>query len=538
MKKIFGPLLFCFLFNLALAQMPAREFPKNPTPKDSVSLDSLSLINDWTDSLLEADSSSVFFKKLIDSSGKKVKFILKDIEVARRYDSLQLRRLYDTDLYDSISTFVNLESYPDSVVIDLPTDTLKARLAKLDAKTPFKVVYHPILESVIKSFLKRRPQSLQRLLNLSEYYYPMFERALDAEDVPLEIKHLAVVESALNPLARSRVGATGLWQFMFQTGKIYSLELNSFVDERSDPVKSTEAAAAYLADLYKIFGDWDLVLAAYNSGPGNVNKAIRRSGGYDNYWSIRPFLPRETQGYLPAFLATLYIFEYADAHGLQRGREQIKLFETDTITVKQSVSFKQLSEILDVSEEDLAFLNPAYKLKIIPYVEGKEYSVRLPKYHAGLFVSNEKEIYAYLQQQQEAEKSKLPDFEAIESATVYRVRSGDYLGKIAERHGVSVRQIMQWNGLRNHNLRIGQRLTIYPKNPVVKSAPTTTTNVSQNQKVTPENGNVSYYTVQPGDSLWSIAQKFQGVSVENLKEWNGIRGNSLKPGMKLKMLKI
>lgn len=206
--------------------------------------------------------------------------------------------------------------------------------------------------------------------------------------------------------------------------------------------------------------------------------------------------------------------------------------------MKQSVSFKQLSEILDVSEEDLAFLNPAYKLKIIPYVEGKEYSVRLPKYHAGLFVSNEKEIYAYLQQQQEAEKSKLPDFEAIESATVYRVRSGDYLGKIAERHGVSVRQIMQWNGLRNHNLRIGQRLTIYPKNPVVKSAPTTTTNVSQNQKVTPENGNVSYYTVQPGDSLWSIAQKFQGVSVENLKEWNGIRGNSLKPGMKLKMLKI
>lgn len=537
MNKIFGAFGLSLFFCMAFGQSPVREFPKNPPLKDSVSTDTLLIINEMVGKLLEADSSSMFFNKIVDTSGNKVKFILKDIEIARRYDSLHLRRLYDADLFDSIYTVVNLENYPDSVLVDLPTDTLKARLQKLDAKTPFKVIYHPILESVIKTFLKRRPQSLQRLLNLSEYYYPMFERVLDAEGVPLEIKHLAVVESALNPLAKSRVGATGLWQFMYQTGKMYHLDLNSYVDERSDPLKSTEAAASYLADLYQIFGDWDLVLAAYNSGPGNVNKAIRRSGGYDNYWSIRPFLPRETQGYLPAFLATFYIFEYAEEHGLQRGRTQIKLFETDTIRVKKSLTFKQLSDILDVSQEDLAFLNPAYKLKVIPYVVGKNYTVRLPKYHSGLFVNNENEIYAYLQQEEETQKAKLPDFEAIESATVYRVRSGDYLGKIAERFGVTVSQLKQWNGLRSNNLRIGQRLTIYPKNPMAKT--TQNSNKStQSKGANAENGQTQYYTVQPGDSLWSIAQKFQGVSVEKLKAWNGIRGNNLKPGMKLKMMKI
>ncbi|MDT8415444.1 MAG: LysM peptidoglycan-binding domain-containing protein [Flavobacteriaceae bacterium] len=523
------------LFFVAAGQQKRTDFLKHPKVTDTIKSDSLLQMDEFAVHLLDSDSTFTFFKKEVDTTSNKVTFHLKDHPVALKYDSLFLRKMYDESLYDSIHTVVALENTPDEAyVVNLPTDTLKARLRMLDSKTPFNIAYNPILEQVIHTFLQKRRKSLQRLINLSEYYYPMFETQLDAADVPLEIKHLAIVESALNPVARSRVGATGLWQFMFQTGKMYGLELNSFVDDRSNPLKSTQAAAKYLSDLYKIFGDWDLVLAAYNSGPGNVNKAIRRSGGYQNYWNIRPFLPRETQGYLPAFLATLYIFEYAEAHGFERGRSQIKMFETDTIQVKKSISFKQLSQILSIPEQDIYFLNPSYKLKIIPHVEGKNYWVRLPKSHAGLFVTNEKDIYAYLDQEAAKGKASLPDFKAMEAATVYRVRSGDFLGKIAERYGVSVNQIKQWNGLRNNNLRIGQRLTIYPKNPTVVK--TSQAQLPQ-ATVTSTSGNEMIYTVKNGDSLWSIAQKFPGVSVENIKEWNGIRSNNLKPGMKLKLLK-
>ena len=215
--------------------------------------------------------------------------------------------VYNNSLYDTLTSAVSNQSYEPIYYPELPTDTLKKRLAVLDAKTPFNIAYNPSLESVIKGYLKNRKRSTETLIHRSQYYFPMFEEVLDKHNLPLEIKYLAVVESALKPRAKSRVGATGLWQFMFATGKQYGLEVSSYVDERCDPLRSTNAAAKYLASLYKTFGDWDLALAAYNSGPGNVTKAIRRSGGYQNYWNIRPFLPRETAGYLPAFLATLYI---------------------------------------------------------------------------------------------------------------------------------------------------------------------------------------------------------------------------------------
>ena len=193
----------------------------------------------------------------------------------------------------------------------------------------------------------------------SEYYFPMFEKELDNHNIPLEIKYLAIVESALKPRAKSRVGATGLWQFMFATGKQFGLNVSSYVDERSDPIKSTEAACKYLASLYRIYGDWDLALAAYNSGPGNVTKAIRRSGGYKNYWNIRRHLPRETAGYLPAFLATTYIFEYAEEHGFQPNKHEITYIETDTIRVKKMISLDQVAEVTGIKIEELQFLNPS-----------------------------------------------------------------------------------------------------------------------------------------------------------------------------------
>ena len=454
---------------------------------------------------------------------------LEDMELAAKVDEKWLNELYSETLFDTIYESVTELTYDPIDYPELPSDTLKARLAKLNAKTPFNIEYNPSLESVIKNYLKNRRQSLQRLMGLSHYYFPMFERELDNYDIPLEVKYLAIVESALKPRARSRVGATGLWQFMFTTGKMYGLDVSSYVDERRDPIKSTEAAAKYLAKLYEVFGDWDLALAAYNSGPGNVSKAIRRSGGYENYWNIRPHLPRETAGYVPAFLATMYIFEYAKEHGFTPEKPLYQYVETDTVRVKQMITLDQVSEVTGIKIEELQYLNPAYKLDIIPYIEDENYTLRLPRYAIGKFVANEEAIYAYAKAEFDKREKPLPQFFENDTKVTYRVKSGDYLGKIARNYGVRVSQIKQWNGLRSNNLRIGQRLTIYPRNPVSTPVVQSTQVV---KTVTNSKGNKTYI-VQKGDSLWSIAQKFPGVSVQNIKDWNDISGNNLKIGTKL-----
>ena len=483
------------------------------------------------DSLIDGNKNlSKIIKAQIDSVSA-LSFL--DNDHAASIDEKWLEELYGNDLYDSISKSISELTFEEVDYPELSTETLKARLKVLNTKTPFNVEYNPGLESVIKSYLKNRRESLQRLITLSTYYFPMFEQELDSHDIPLEIKYLAIVESALKPRAKSRVGATGLWQFMYSTGKMYGLDVSSYVDERSDPIKSTEAATKYLSKLYEIFGDWDLALAAYNSGPGNVTKAIRRSGGYQNYWNIRHNLPRETAGYLPAFLATMYIFEYAEEHGFTKAKPEFVYKETDTVRVKQMITLDQVSEVTGVAIEELQFLNPSYKLEIIPYIKDENYTLRLPRNVIGPFVNNENQIYAYAKVEFDKREKPLPQFFEAESKTIYRVRSGDFLGKIARKYGVRVSQIKQWNGLRSNNISIGQRLTIYPSKPY-------TTQVSTNKpgssvKLNPSN--VTYYTVKEGDSLWSISQKFSGVSVQNIKDWNDISGNHLKPGMKLKISK-
>ena len=455
---------------------------------------------------------------------------LKDNELAAKIDEKWLEELYSSSLYDTIYKSVSELEYEEVYYPELPTDTLKKRLAELNAKSPFNIEYNPSLESVIKHYLKNRRESLEKLMALSSYYFPMFERELDAYDIPLEVKYLSIVESALKPRAKSRVGATGLWQFMFTTGKMYGLNVSSYVDERSDPIKSTEAACKYLASLYKIFGDWDLALAAYNSGPGNVSKAIRRSGGYQNYWNIRPFLPRETAGYLPAFLATTYIFEYAEEHGFVPPKPEVNYFATDTIRVKQMITLDQVSEITGAKIEELQFLNPSYKLDIIPFIKDENYTLRLPIEYVGKFVANEDSIYAYAKAEFDKREKPLPQFFDSDTKIRYRVRSGDYLGKIARKFGVRVSQIKQWNGLRSNNIRVGQRLTIYPRKP-------NTAAISQKPKSTSTKkasaANKTTYKVREGDSLWSISQKFPGVSIQNIKDWNDISGSKLKPGMVL-----
>jgi membrane-bound lytic murein transglycosylase D len=340
------------------------------------------------------------------------------------------------------------------------------------------------------------------------------------------------VESALKPKAKSRVGATGLWQFMYPTGKQYKLKVSSYVDERQDPIKATIAACNYLNDLYKIFGDWDLALAAYNSGPGNVSKAIRRSGGYKNYWNIRPFLPRETAGYVPAFYATMYLFTYAQEHKLTGSTPKIHFFETDTILVKKTVSFDQITEQTGIPTAMLQLLNPEYKLDIIPFVKGRNYTLRIPRQQVSNFLKNEEALYVLVDTDLAKREQPLPQYFEMDKRIRYRVINGDYLGKIAYKYGVRVSDIKRWNGLKNNNLRIGQRLSIYPKRlRVPKTSKTTvTSNVSK--------GKPTIYIVKKGDSLWTIAKKFKKVTVNQIKEWNNIwSGKTIQPGKKLKIFK-
>lgn len=517
-------------------------------------------------------------------------------------DSLWMKELANQDLFDGMQEDL-AKVNPDEVVsYNLSTELLKERLAKMDAKSPFNIEYTQSLENVIKSYLKNRPRAYERLMAISEYYFPMFEEHLAKYNVPIEIKYLAIVESALNPRARSRVGAGGLWQFMYATGKQYGLEVNSYVDERNDPLKATEAACQYLSSLYNIFGDWDLVLASYNSGPGNVTKAIRRSGQYRNYWNIRKHLPQETQGYVPAFLATMYIYEYQKEHGIKPKKAPLTYFETDTIMVKRQMSFKQVAQLLDVPVQQLQFLNPIYKLDVIPFMADKPHFLRLPKDKIALFTSNEKAIYAYVDH--EDSKRERPNYRlnpiverndstalAYQSGSkkkksvatkTYTVKRGDNLGEIANKYGVSVAEIKKWNRVKGNNIMPGQRLKIQKEVMVTVSVKeaiavketkpkehkevkeSVTTVVAENTK-TPATADETdepivpvdtrtavaarepvkkrdinfeeerMYIVQKGDSLFSIAKKHPGVTVENLKNWNQIQGESIQPGMKLKV---
>ena len=381
----------------------------------------------------------------------------------QKIDSLVLETQYRSPLSDNINYVIKGLKAKEKVIDKIPTSVLKERLKHLDNTTPFFIEYNPILENVINSYLKYRKKYYPRLMAKAEYYFPMFEKYLDQFDIPLEMKYLAIVESTLNPKARSRVGARGLWQFMYLTGRQYKLNVSSYVDERQDPIKATIAACKYLSDLYNIFGDWDLALAAYNSGPGNVSKAIKRSGGYRNYWNLRQYLPRETAGYVPAFYATMYLFKYAKEHGLAPENPPIYHFATDTIQIKRTVSFDQIFLKTGIDTEMLQFLNPAYKLDIIPYVKGKNYAVTLPRNATVNFLNKEKEIYALADQDDAKREKPLPKYLELNRRIRYKVRSGDYLGKIARKFGVRVSQIKKWNRLRNNNLKIGQRLTVYPR---------------------------------------------------------------------------
>ena len=488
--------------------------------------------------------------------------------LASRVDSLWMNELTSLDLYNTITADIENVNIDEKVDFELPTALLKERLAAMDAKSPFNIEYNQGLENIIKSFLKNRKKSFERLMGVSEYYFPLFEEALAKQNVPLEIKYLAVVESALNPRAVSKMGATGLWQFMFHTGKQYGLKIDSYVDERSDPLKSSEAATQYMTNMYKMFGDWDLVLASYNSGPGNVSKAIRRSGGQKNYWNIRKNLPKETQGYVPAFLATMYIYEYHKEHGIVPQRAVVKHFATDTIMIKQQMSFKQISDLLDVPVAQLQLLNPSYKLNVVPFYNDEPHFLRLPQDKAAIFASNESQIYAYTEYELNQREKPFESARAIAAkdtasfslqnnksskTSYYKVRKGDNLSAIAAKYDVTTAQIKKWNTITGSAIAYGKTLKIVqdentdklskvPQNDIVitdnkiKSQVTVARTLKEEGLITKANivstESESTYIVQKGDNLGSIAKKYN-VTVADLQKWNTLSTNMVQSGASL-----
>jgi membrane-bound lytic murein transglycosylase D len=398
------------------------------------------------------------------------------------------------------------------------------RLELLDKTTPFDLTYNSTVEAFIHLYVSKKRSLSAHCLGQSDYYFPLFEETLDKHNLPLELKYLAVVESGLNPTVKSRAGATGLWQFMYGTGKHFGLAINSYVDERCDPIKSTEAACKYLAYLYDMFGDWDLALAAYNCGEGRVTKAIRKSGGKNTYWEIYPYLPKETRGYVPAFIAVNYLFAYAKEHAIVPVPAELPSYAVDSIHLNQATSFAQIATILEMDEELVANLNPIYRAKVIPGY-GDYNVLYLPKDKLGLWVNNISAIETRLDE--ESVKPEVAPVVVEPQVIYYTVRSGDYLGKIAERNSCSVRQIQQWNNMSGTSLRVGQKLVLHA-NSVQPQKPSTPT-----PAVIEKSGNNIYYSVRSGDTLWDIA-KDRGVSLEDLKRWNaGVNFNNMKPGQKL-----
>ena len=444
-------------------------------------------------------------------------------------------KLKQDETFQSLSEY-NMDSVhfssnvPDSVFIE--------RLSKMNSY--ITLPFNETVKNYMILYSERNRSKMERILGLSTYYFPIFEEVLDRYGMPLELKYMAVIESALNPVALSRAGARGIWQFMYRTGKLYGLNINSFVDERMDVERSADAAARYLQDAYNIFGDWALAISSYNCGSGNVNKAIRRSGGRTDFWSIYPYLPRETRGYVPAFVGAMYAMTYYKEYGLVP--ESIELpAHADTFCISKNLHFKQINELVGVPLEVLRELNPQYTHDIVPGNEG-EYILRIPYSYSNTFIDVSGSIYTYKADTLMGPAVLKSIEQGGDGASIrYKVRSGDNLSKIAARHHVTVVQLKKWNHLSSNNLRVGQILTIYGRgyNPPAQKAspaPAVKADPSKAPAATAAEGTYTVYTVKSGDSLYTIAQQYPGVSAQDIMQFNGI-SSKIRPGMIIKIPK-
>ena len=359
--------------------------------------------------------------------------------------------------------FSNFKLIESNIIKDssFNEEVIKLRLDSLNQLTPLELTYNQTVLKFIKFYIKQRKSQVAKLLALSDYYFPIFEEYLDKYSMPLELKYIPIIESSLRVDARSPVGAVGIWQFMYYTAKEYNLRINSYLDERRDVYKSTEAACQYLNKAFNIFDNWELAVASYNCGRGNVTKALRRSGGELNYWKIRPFLPRETRNYIPALISVIYVMNYASEHGIKADTTYtIDTHTIDTIQLKKPIKISHLAEVLQIEQSLIEELNPVYKNKLVPYRPGEKFHVVLPHYKWGVFLNNEDSIYSLLNKMEEAENLEYPLFSDIEKIK-YVVKSGDYLGRIARKYKCKVSDIMTWNDLSSSKIRVGQKIYIY-----------------------------------------------------------------------------
>lgn len=452
--------------------------------------------------------------------------IWKDAPVLAMLDSLAQLKYYGKRGFITDVDSLNIYGFPAGYTPEYPDSVLASRIDSLNSETTIELVFNRSVKNYINLYAVKKKDLTSRILGLAEIYFPLFEEQLDRFDIPLEMKYLAVVESALIPTAGSRAGAKGLWQFMYGTGKVYGLNVSSLIDERFDPYLSTIAACEHLSDLYDIYGDWSLVMAAYNSGAGNVNKAIRRSGGIKSYWAIWPFLPRETRGYVPAFTAVYYVMTHAAEHNIYPVHPGILHQDIDTVRVHDVLSFDQINEMLGIPMDQLKLLNPLYKKDFIPYKDDEQYVLRLPKKYIGDFINNEQELYAYKTRKGTERDKLLAEIKKAQERTIHVVRSGENLGLIAKRYHVYVSQLRAWNGMRGSTIYPGQRLVVYPSaryNPV--SVPSSAT---ASKSAVPGGTHI----VKSGENLGLIAKKY-GCSVAQLKSWNNLRKSTIHPGQKL-----
>lgn len=508
-------LLSCFVANLLTLNAHNNPSDSLPSYEQNIDIETIdSLTNLW-------------YTKQV-SEGNELSFIVEDFE-------------------DSVN-FV--PDYPDSVYIK--------RLDNLPLV--MEMSYNKIVRNYIHMYTRKKKKLVEVMLGLSEYYFPIFEELLDANNMPVELKYLAVIESALNPNAVSRVGATGIWQFMYYTGKLYKLEINSLVDERRDPIKATYAAINFMSDLYDIYEDWILVIAAYNCGPANVNKAIRRSGGKKDYWQIYYHLPRETRGYVPAFIAATYTMNYYKYHNISVKKSEMPVL-CDTLTIDKKLHLEQIAAFTDLSLSELRMLNPQYRRDIIPG-NTKPYTLRLPYKDVDVFISNQDTIFRHKDSIyfNPATMAKAPIYNTYRPSAptknhkklIYKVKSGDNLGYIADWYDVKTTNLRYWNGLRGNRIRAGQKLAVYVHKSKVSKYKNINTmtfaqkqgkqgkKVSESTKKAPtvklKEGEYEWYTVKRGDTLWDIAKLFPGVSDTEIMQWNGLSDASkISIGQKLKI---
>jgi membrane-bound lytic murein transglycosylase D len=491
---------------------------------------------------------------------------IQDDPIVAMLDSLQLTKYFECNSYLSDSCMFDLSNYKSGFIPYFDELVYEARLAKLDEQTPFDLLYNSAVKAYIDMYSLRKRVLVSRMIGLSQIYFPMFEEKLAKYELPLELKYLAIVESALNPNAISKSGAGGLWQFMYPTGKMFGLEVNSYVDDRRDPLKATEAACRYFKYLYGMFGDWQMVLAAYNCGPGTLSKAIRRSGNKKTYWEIRPYLPLETQGYVPAFIAVNYLMNFTKEHNIYPIAAKQSYFYADTVHAKQAFTFEAVAQIIDIPMEDLIFLNPAYKLKRVPGY-GNYRHLYLPANKTGAFINNETAIYTYKRSEELSRDSIMVlAMQTAPAKKYHKVKKGENLQKIAAKYQCSVSDLKNWNKIKGNAVKTGTKLVVFvpsSKNTQSQTVAKTTSvklvndslaasadslkpstltveaaknivNVESNSDV---NNKISYHTVQKGDTLWAIKNRYNMGSVDELMRINNLDKNyKLIPGSKLKVI--